>query len=125
MNNTSLKCYHFYTSNINKNMKAKIHSIYKNAADDEVRIAYAEYEGDMLILRGHYDVSKDEFINKYCEKSEPTEINDKTELIKLVDDAYIIVEAHFNPDPDDSFNRRWKEKWLEKARKLVPGCGHL
>jgi hypothetical protein len=53
-----------------------------------------------------------------CER---LELENQT-LKELVDSAYTQIELY---KPEGEYNRSWKSSWLEKARKLVPGCSSL
>lgn len=44
------------------------------------------------------------------------------ELAELVDGAYILVELH---KPEGAYNKKWREAWLEKAKRLIPGVDSL
>lgn len=44
------------------------------------------------------------------------------ELAELVDACYIIVELYKS---EGEYNQQWKKDWLEKARRLVPGCDSM
>ena len=47
---------------------------------------------------------------------------ERNELAELVDGAYIFVELH---KPEGEYNKGWRERWLEKAKRLVPECDSI
>lgn len=51
-----------------------------------------------------------------------TMTQERDELAVLVDSAYTLVELY---KPEGEYNKQWQKNWLEKARKLVPGCDSL
>ena len=44
------------------------------------------------------------------------------ELSELVDGSYIFVELH---KPDCEYNKKWREAWMEKAKRLIPGVDSI
>lgn len=44
------------------------------------------------------------------------------QLSELIDGCYVIVELYNTQSPAQE---QWKKEWLEKARKLVPGCDSI
>jgi len=49
-------------------------------------------------------------------------MQEKEELAVLVDGAYGLVELY---KPEGEYNKKWRENWMAKAKKLVPGCEEL
>jgi len=47
---------------------------------------------------------------------------ERDELAVLVDGAYTFIELY---KPEGEYNKTWRENWLKKAQKLVPGCDSL
>lgn len=54
-----------------------------------------------------------------CEQLEKT----NTELMELVDGAYDVVELSYKPEGE--YNKKWRIAWMEKAKRLVPGCDSM
>lgn len=60
-----------------------------------------------------------------CErmKQERDEARERAkELAELVDGAYIFVELH---KPECKYNEKWREAWMEKAKRLIPGVDSI
>lgn len=48
---------------------------------------------------------------------------ENTELQELVDGAYSVVELSYKPEGE--YNKKWRIAWMEKAKRLVPGCDSM
>ena len=74
------------------------------------------------IQKAHLEKRKREAAEAESELAAPAGSAKARELAELVDGCYTIVELY---KPQSPAQEAWRKNWLEKARRLVPGCDSL